>query len=112
LGLAPRRLQLLTLAEIGGEGNDLAAIGFLQPFQDDGGVEAAGIGQNDLLHAAMLAAAAHRRTPWNWWKEPGKSARSIGRRGASASCRGQPGRPNCGSIGPEFGLRNPRRCPC
>src|SRR5690606_6570735 len=74
LGLAPRRLQLLALAEIGGEGHDLAAIGFLQPFQDDGGVEAAGIGQNDLLHAAMLAAAAHRRTPWNWWKEPGKSA--------------------------------------
>ena len=49
LGLAARRLQLLALAEIGGEGDDLAAIGRLQPFQDDRGVEAAGIGEHDLF---------------------------------------------------------------
>ena len=49
LGLAPRRLQLLALAEVGGEGDDLAAVGRLQPFQDDGGVEAAGIGEDDAF---------------------------------------------------------------
>ena len=54
LGLAPRRLQLLALAEIGGEGHDLAAIGLLQPFQDDRGVEAAGIGEHNLVDAAAL----------------------------------------------------------
>ena len=49
LGLLARRLQLLALAEIGGEGHDLAAIGRLQPFQDDRGVEPARIGEHDLL---------------------------------------------------------------
>ncbi len=43
------RLQLLALAEIGGEGDDFAAIGRLQPFEDDGGIEAAGIGEHDLF---------------------------------------------------------------
>ena len=49
--LLARRLQLLALAEIGGEGHDLAAIGGLQPFEDDRGVEAARIGEHDLVHA-------------------------------------------------------------
>ncbi len=49
LGLLARRLQLLALAEIGGEGHHLAAVGLLQPFQDDAGVEPAGIGEHDLL---------------------------------------------------------------
>src|SRR5258705_6150946 len=44
-----RRLRLLTLAEIGGEGHDLAAVGGLQPLQDDRGVEAARIGEHYLL---------------------------------------------------------------
>ena len=47
--LLPRRLELAALAEIGGEGDDLGAEFGLQPFQDDGGVEAAGIGEHDLL---------------------------------------------------------------
>ncbi len=50
LGLAPRRLQLLALADIGGEGDDLAAIGLLQPAQDDRGVEPARIGQHNPFH--------------------------------------------------------------
>ena len=41
LGLVPGRLQLFTLAKVGGEGHDLAAIGLLQPFQDDACVETA-----------------------------------------------------------------------
>ena len=48
-GLRPRRLQLLPLAEIGGEGDHLAAISGLQPLQDDGGVQAARIGKHDFL---------------------------------------------------------------
>jgi hypothetical protein len=54
LGLLARRRQLLALAEIGGESHDLAAIGGLQPFQDDRRVEPAGIGQHDLLDVALL----------------------------------------------------------
>jgi hypothetical protein len=49
LRLGARRLQFLALAQIGGEGDDLAAIFGLQPFQDDRGVEAAGIGEDDSL---------------------------------------------------------------
>ena len=50
LGLLPRRAEFLALAEIGGEGDHLAAIGHLQPAQDHAGVEPAGIGEHDLLH--------------------------------------------------------------
>jgi hypothetical protein len=53
LGLLARRLQLLALAEIGGKRHHLAAIGGLQPLEDDGGVEAAGIGEHDLVHALL-----------------------------------------------------------
>src|SRR5271156_3907801 len=49
LGLAPRRLQLLALAEVGGEGDDLAAVSGLQPFQDYGSVEASRIGKDDAF---------------------------------------------------------------
>jgi hypothetical protein len=49
LGLGPRRLQLFALAQVGGEGHDLAPVSDLQPLQDDRGVEAARIGENDLL---------------------------------------------------------------
>ncbi len=47
--LGPRGFQFFTLAEIGGEGDDLAAVFGLKPFQDDRGVETAGIGQHDFL---------------------------------------------------------------
>jgi len=46
LRLAPRRFQFLALPEIGGEGDDLALIGLLQPLEDDAGVEAARIGED------------------------------------------------------------------
>ena len=58
LRLAPRRLQFVALAEIGGESDDLAAIGGLQPLEDDRGVEAAGIGEHDALHCWSWA--------WTW----------------------------------------------
>ena len=58
LGLLARRLELLALAEVGGEGDDLGLIVLLQPLQHDRGVEAAGIGEDDLLDVfAHLRAA-------------------------------------------------------
>src|SRR6266403_3997144 len=48
--LLARGLELLALAEIGGEGHDLASVCGLQPLQDDRGVEPARIGEHDLLH--------------------------------------------------------------
>ncbi len=57
-GLLARRLQLLALAEIGGEGHHLAAIGGLQPFQDHRGVETARIGEHNPLDVASLSYSA------------------------------------------------------
>ena len=51
--LLARRREFLALAEVGREGHDLAAIGGLQPFQDDRGVEPARIGEHDLLDVAF-----------------------------------------------------------
>ena len=48
--LVARRAQFLTLAKIGGKGDDFAFIGGLQPFQDDAGIQPARIGEHDLLH--------------------------------------------------------------
>ena len=47
--LAPCGFELLALAEVGGEGHDLALIGLLEPFQDDAGVEAARISEDDAI---------------------------------------------------------------
>ncbi len=53
-GLLPRRLQLLALAEIGGEGHHFAGVLLLQPLEYDRGVETAGIGEDDLLGRRQL----------------------------------------------------------
>ncbi len=58
--LLARRLQLATLAEIGGEGDDLRAELGLQPLQDDGGVEPARIGKHHLLDVFPLRHAGPR----------------------------------------------------
>src|SRR5262249_43226595 len=47
--LGPRRLEFLALAEIGREGHDFAAIGRLQPLQNDRSIKAARIGEHDFL---------------------------------------------------------------
>src|SRR3546814_14590067 len=57
---ASRRLHLLALAVIRGEGHDLAVIGSLQPAQDDGCIEAAGIGEDDFFDLVGHG----RATPW------------------------------------------------
>ncbi len=52
-------IQFLRLPDIGGEGNDVGLVIILQPAQDDGCVEPAGIGQYDFhffrffLHALL-----------------------------------------------------------
>ena len=51
--LGARRLELLALAEIGGEGHHLAAVGGLQPLEDDRSVEPARIGQHHFFDVAL-----------------------------------------------------------
>ena len=69
--LLPRRLEFLALPEIGGKGDDLAAIGGLQPFQDDRGVEAAGIGQHDFFHVSFVCVVhGHSGNPARGEKPP------------------------------------------
>ena len=84
LGLLARRRELLALAEIGGEGDDLASIGLLQPFQDDRGVEPAGISEHHLFDGG-----GHEVEPLGVTR-PGKDncAGTIGRRGGGARARG------------------------
>ena len=45
--LVARGLDLLALAEVGGEGHHLAAVALLQPFEDDAGVEPARESEDD-----------------------------------------------------------------
>ena len=52
LSLGSRGLELLALAEVGGEGDDLAAVGLLQPLQDHRGVQPARVGEHDFLDIA------------------------------------------------------------
>ncbi len=47
--LPAHRLELLALAEVGAEGHHRHLIALDQPLEDDGGVEAAGVRENDLL---------------------------------------------------------------
>ena len=53
LGLGPGRFQLFALAQIGGEGDHLTAVGVLQPPQNHRGVETAGVGQHDLVQVLV-----------------------------------------------------------
>ena len=48
-GFAARGFQLFALAQIGRESDNFAAFFLLQPFQDDRGVQTAGIGQDDFF---------------------------------------------------------------
>ncbi len=63
LRLLARRLELLALADIGGEGHHLALIGLLQPAQDHRGVEPAGISQDNFPYLA-----AHGTTHARLWE--------------------------------------------
>src|SRR5262249_20681083 len=88
LGLAPRRLQLLALAEVGREGDDLAAVGLLQPLQDDRRVETARVGEHHLLdrawlggHARPLLAGEKFAAHYRQERRSGKAVRRAAHRG-------------------------------
>ena len=54
-GLLADALELaLALADVGHAGDHFAAVGFLEPRDDAGGVEAAGVGDADLLGGGVL----------------------------------------------------------
>ena len=78
--LGASRRELLTLTDVGGEGNDFATVGILQPFQDHRRVEAAGIGKHHFLDVVHGSRPAGNRGL--------KNARSgSGVRGSSRSWR-------------------------
>ena len=53
-------VQLIVLADVAGHGNDLGVVVvFLQPGDNDGSIQAAGICKNDLLDAALI----HNKKP-------------------------------------------------
>ena len=87
--LRARRLELLALAEIGGEGHDLAIIGLLQPFQDHAGVEPARIGEDDAVdligHGSIRSANAALRGAGRP-RSGSVSARGV-RRPLNGACR-------------------------
>ncbi len=47
-GLAGEPLELLLLADVGGERHDLGVVGFPKPLHDDGRVESARVGEDDF----------------------------------------------------------------
>src|ERR1700731_289837 len=65
--LVARRLELLALAKIGGKGDYLAAIRGLQPFENDRGIEPAGIGEHHFFHAAVLRIGFSHRLRAHLW---------------------------------------------
>ena len=48
LGLLVEALEFLFLADVGRESDDLGVVGFLEPFDDDGGVETTGVSEDDF----------------------------------------------------------------
>ena len=57
-------VQLVVLADIAGHGNDFTAIVFLEPRNDYGSVETAGVRQHDLLHFILHNCSPS--FPWRW----------------------------------------------
>jgi len=53
-GLGACGFELFALPDVGREGDHLALVGLLQPFQDDGGVETTGISEYDLIDCHQL----------------------------------------------------------
>ena len=52
-GLLGEAVELLGLADVGAPGDDLAAVGLLEPREDDARVEPAGVGEDDLLDGLL-----------------------------------------------------------
>ena len=46
--------EVVTLADIGGESDDLTAVGLLDPLEDNRGVQTAGVGEDNFLDRGLL----------------------------------------------------------
>ncbi len=57
-------LQFLALAQVRGEADDFAVVVFLQPRHDDGGVQAAGVGQDHLFDVFARFSFGHIGPPF------------------------------------------------
>ena len=75
--LARAGSSFLALADVGGEGHDFAAVGVLQPFQDDGGVEAAGVGEHDFPGCATVGEVPRASVPERCGRSADMRALSI-----------------------------------
>ena len=63
-GFGARGRDFLALADVGGEGDDFTVVSVLQPFENDRGVEAAGIGEHyflDIRHGGVVPVGEKRR---------------------------------------------------
>ena len=54
-GLFVHAVQVVFLPDVGGHGDHLAAVIDLQPLEDDGGVQPAGIGEHHFLDVSLLS---------------------------------------------------------
>lgn len=112
------------LAKVGRERDHLAVVGILQPLQDDGGVQTAGIGQHHLVdailsgvHLDVAGAMAHNtNADGAGAAHPGSAHRGVlgrDRRGCGKTATGSSvqisrvnlgkfGQVNLGQAGPNF----------
>src|SRR5262249_55636166 len=65
--LFARRFQIFLLTDVADHSDDFAAVVFLEPRDDDGGVEASGVGENNffgftelLVHSSSLFGVENR----------------------------------------------------
>src|SRR5690606_25104013 len=92
-GLGLRLLDLLALADVGREGDDLGAVGGLQPVEDDRGVEPARVGEHHLAYllAALLHPSDH---PSTWVGIYAPPVNKDARLSPAAAAGKRPGRPS------------------
>ena len=69
-GLLLDLLDVLALAQVAGEGDDVQVVFLADPWHHDGGVEAAAVGQHDFL-------TSHRRAPFNGHASPRTAVRGL-----------------------------------
>src|SRR5690606_36420597 len=101
-------LELLALADVGGEGDHLAAVGVLQPLEDHRGVEATGIREDHLPHFAHLCAAVCSEKPSIIrWRGRGEGCARTSRIPGSGFVRVRRGLEVAVFV--RFGSRKPRR---
>ena len=76
VGLLLNTGEILGLAEVGCHGDDVAVVGVDEPFENDGGVEAAGIGEDDfagITHNLCFLCVFRKRRG----KTPGRGALPV-----------------------------------